>query len=187
MFIKIIAFVVPLGFDTLAIAIALGFRGMEPFRPAVLFTFFEMVMPLIGILLGRWVGGRFELVAPIIGGLILIAVGIHAFREAGEEGEDASKLSFDSIRGAALAGLAISTDELAVGFPMGTSGLPIPPLIFAIGLQALIATVAGVLFGRKVGSALGRSAIRVSGTVAGIAFAAVGLWLIVEQLLSHRT
>jgi len=38
---RIIAFVIPLGFDTLAVAIALGLRGIGPFRPALVFAAFE--------------------------------------------------------------------------------------------------------------------------------------------------
>ena len=60
MFRKIAAFVVPLGFDTFAVAVLLGLRGMRPLRPAATFTFFEGVMPLVGLLIGRLVGARFK-------------------------------------------------------------------------------------------------------------------------------
>jgi hypothetical protein len=53
--VKIAAFVVPLGFDTLAVAIALGLRGLGPLRAALAFAFFEAVMPLVGLLLGHFV------------------------------------------------------------------------------------------------------------------------------------
>jgi len=45
---RIVAFVLPLGLDTLAIAIALGLQGQSPLRPALLFVVFETTMPLIG-------------------------------------------------------------------------------------------------------------------------------------------
>ena len=49
---RIVAFVLPLGLDTLAIAIALGLQGGErPLRPALLFVVFETTMPLIGIVM----------------------------------------------------------------------------------------------------------------------------------------
>ena len=37
---KTAAFVIPLGFDTLAVAVVLGLRGMRPLRPALTFAFF---------------------------------------------------------------------------------------------------------------------------------------------------
>lgn len=54
----IAALVLPLGLDTLAVALALGLRGMEPLRPALWFTLFETVMPLIGIAAGWRIGAR---------------------------------------------------------------------------------------------------------------------------------
>jgi len=62
------AFVLPLGLDTLAIAIALGIQGHSPLRPALLFVVFETTMPLIGIVIGRVVGLWFETPAAYLGG-----------------------------------------------------------------------------------------------------------------------
>lgn len=84
----IAAFVIPLGFDTPAVSIALGLRGLDPWRPAVLFATFESTMPLAGMVLGRYVGARVEFLAGYLGGIIIIAVGLHTFLEAFEgEGE----------------------------------------------------------------------------------------------------
>ena len=66
MLLKIAAFVIPLGFDTLAIAVILGVRGLGPLRPAVVFAVFEAVMPLIGLFIGRFVGARFETPAVVV-------------------------------------------------------------------------------------------------------------------------
>jgi putative Mn2+ efflux pump MntP len=51
MILKIVAFVLPLGLDTLAISIALGLRGSTPWRPALTFAVFEGLMPILGIVL----------------------------------------------------------------------------------------------------------------------------------------
>ena len=69
MFLKIAVFVVPLGFDTFAVAVLLGLRRMRPLRPAATFTFFEAVMPLVGLLIGRLVGARFETPAVVVGAI----------------------------------------------------------------------------------------------------------------------
>jgi putative Mn2+ efflux pump MntP len=81
-FLKIAAFVLPLGFDTFAVALLLGLRGMRPLRPAATFTVFEAVMPLIGLLTGRLVGARFETPAVVVGGIVLLGVAISMFKEA---------------------------------------------------------------------------------------------------------
>jgi putative Mn2+ efflux pump MntP len=183
--VRIVAFVVPLGFDTLAVAIALGLRGIGPWRPALVFAVFETFMPIFGIVVGRLAGDRFAAPAEVVGGLVLVGVGIHAFREALKEDDEAAGLSFGSLRAATLAGIGISMDELAVGFTIGTARLPIITVLIAIGVQAFVVTAGGILLGRQVGEALGRRASRFSGIAAGVAFCAVGLWLVAEPLF-HR-
>jgi putative Mn2+ efflux pump MntP len=182
---RLVAFVVPLGFDTLAVAIALGLRGAQPWRPALVFAVFETVMPIVGIIVGRFAGDRFAAPAEVVGGLVLIGVGVHAFHEAFEEGDESAGLSFGSLRAAAVAGVGISMDEFAVGFPLGTARLPIATLLIAIGVQAFVVTAGGIVLGQHVGEALGRRASRFSGIAAGVAFCAVGLWLVAEPLI-HR-
>jgi putative Mn2+ efflux pump MntP len=180
---RIAAFVVPLGFDTFAVALALGLRGLRPIRPALVFSLFETVMPLVGILVGRYFGLRFGTLAVYVGGIILIGLGIHTLRETlGRENETAS-LSFESLRGTLLAGLGISTDEIAVGFPLGALGLPIIPVLAAIAVQAFFVTVAGIMLGRRIGTALGILASRIAGVVAGAAFSLLGIYLLLEQVL----
>ncbi|MEA2666558.1 MAG: manganese efflux pump family protein [Candidatus Eremiobacteraeota bacterium] len=176
-------FVVPLGFDTLAVAIALGVRGTAPLRPALVFALFEALMPLIGLVLGRVAGARFATPAAVVGGLVLLAVAASVFKEALENEDEAASLSFGSLRTAVLAGLGISMDELAVGFPMGTSGLPVPQTIAAIALQAFVVTYAGIALGARIGAAFGRRASRGAGFIAAGAFALLGLYLIAQRLL----
>jgi putative Mn2+ efflux pump MntP len=180
---KIVAFVLPLGLDTLAIAIALGLRGFRPWRPALTFAIFESFMPILGVVLARIVGLRFETAAVVVGGIILIGLGFRAIQDARTHEEDVSAISFDSLRSTFLAGLAISTDELAIGFPLGASRLPIAAVLIAIAVQTLFVTAAGIVVGNRVGLALGLRASRSAGIAAGVAFSAVGLWLIVEQTL----
>ena len=183
MALKIVAFVLPLGLDTLALAIALGLRGLSPWRPAVTFATFEAIMPIFGIVLARIVSQRFETAAVVLGGIVLIVIGVHAIREARPAEREAEGVSFSSFRASFVTGLAVSTDELAIGFPLGASGLPITTVLITIGVQTLFVTALGVAIGNRVGLALGRRASRYAGVAAGIAFSAVGLWLIVEPFL----
>jgi len=182
---RLVAFVVPLGFDTLAVAIALGFRGLGPWRPALVFAAFETVMPIVGIVIGRFVGERFAMPAEVVGGLVLIAVAVHAFRESFAVRDEAAGMSFGSLRAAAIAGVGISMDELAVGFPLGAARLPIAQVLIAIGVQTFFVTAGGIMLGNRIGERLGRRASRYAGFAAAVAFCAVGLWLIAEALI-HR-
>jgi putative Mn2+ efflux pump MntP len=182
---RIFVFAFPLGLDTLALAIALGLRGFRPWRAALLFSVFETVMPVFGIALARFVGLRVQTAAVVIGGILLIAVGVHAVRQALQGEKEVEQISFSSARSLLLAGLAISTDELAAGFPLGVSGLPVAIVLITIGVQTVLVTLLGVAIGNRVRSGLAESASRYAGIAAGVAFTAVGLWLIAERLARH--
>lgn len=175
---RIAAFVLPLGLDTLAIAIALGMRGAPLLRAAMTFAIFEALMPLVGVAVGAIVPQRWETAATVIGGVLLVLVGVHVIRESAELDEEVERLSFTSTRLAILAGVAVSLDELAIGFPLKFSHLPIAVVLAAIGIQAFAVAIVGITFGRRLGERFASNA----GRIAGIAFICVGLWLALEQV-----
>ena len=80
---------IPLGFDTFAVAVALGLSSLHPLRPALLFTLFETTMPLIGIAVGRYVGLRFGSLAVYVAATILIGMGVHTLRETLADNDEA--------------------------------------------------------------------------------------------------
>ena len=180
---RIVAFVLPLGLDTLAIA--LGLQGHSPLRPALLFVVFETTMPLIGIVIGRVVGLWFETPAAYLGGLILLAVGFHMVREARHRKNEVQRFALDSLRGIILAGFGISMDEIAIGFPLGALRLPIIAVLGAIAIQTFLVTAGGILLGRKLSQRLGMQTSRLAGLAAGAAFVLLGSYLILERLFSQ--
>lgn len=183
MLFKIVTFVIPLGFDTAAVAVLLGLRSIHPLGPALTFAIFEAVTPLVGLWLGRVIGARYETLASVLGGLILLGVAGHILKEVLEEDDEASDLSFSTMRTAALAGLGVSMDELAVGFSMGASGLPVQETIAAIALQAFAVTYVGILIGKRLGAKLGRKTSRIAGLVAAAAFGVLGVYLVAQRFV----
>jgi len=182
---RIVAFILPLGLDTLAIAIALGLQGHGPLRPALLFVTFETTMPLIGIVIGRVAGLWFETPTAYLGGLILLAVGFHTLREARHRKNEAQRFALNSLRGMVLAGLGISMDEIAIGFPLGALGLPIVAVVGAIAVQTFLVTMGGILVGRRINQRLGLQTSRLAGLAAGAAFVLLGSYLILERIFSQ--
>ncbi|HEV2878463.1 MAG TPA: manganese efflux pump [Candidatus Eremiobacteraceae bacterium] len=179
---KVLAFVLPLGFDTLAVAILLGINNAPIMRVVLTFTIFETLMPVFGILVGGFVSLRFQEIGALVGGLILFAVGTHALLEATKLDEEVAGLSFATLRFALLAGASISLDELAIGFPMRMANVPVIPTLLAIAVQAFIVSTVGVLCGRKFGE---RTATA-SGAIAGVAFIFLGLYLGIPALMELR-
>jgi len=186
MALRIAAFVLPLGFDTFAVAVALGLGGVSPLRPALLFAVFETAMPLVGIAVGYGVRHRFETFAVYAGAAVLAGIGIHALREAAEPEGGRAAFSLGSVRGLLLAGMGISTDELAMGFPLGVQRLPVGPVLAAIAAQTFAVTAVGSWLGGRLGAAPQRRASRAAGMIAGAAFLLLGALLAAERALSGR-
>ncbi len=140
-------------------------------------------MPLVGLILGYFVGARFESIATIAGGVVLLGVAAYVFKEFLDDDDESEAMSFDSVRGAMLAGVGISLDELAIGFPMGTIGVPIALTLAAIAAQAFTVTFIGIAIGKKIGEAFGKRAGKIATLAAAVCFGALGAYLIAQRIV----
>jgi putative Mn2+ efflux pump MntP len=180
---RLLAFVLPLGLDSFAVAAAIGAARVttvwQRLRISLVFVIFEGGMPLIGLALGTALARGIGHVAGYLAGAAVIAIGARMLLAAGaDEDEKASRLT--SSRGLALIalGLSISLDELAIGFTIGLAHLPVTAVIIAIALQAFVAAQLGLALGAKIGERWRERAEQ----VAGIALILLGAYLIAEQL-----
>jgi putative Mn2+ efflux pump MntP len=178
----LLALVLPLGLDTFAVATALGAVGIARRRQlalSVLFAAFEGGMPLIGLLIGADLGERLGGLAEYLAIGALIAIGIYAL-VGSEEREESAVRSLARSHGAVLliAGLAVSLDELAIGFAFGLLGVPIVPALLAIAAQAVIASQLGFLLGARIAERRRESVER----FAGVALIAVALLLLASRV-----
>src|SRR5215472_12492561 len=115
---RLLAFVLPLGVDSFAVAAALGAAGLtgarQRLRVSLIFVVFEAGMPLIGLAAGgglaRAVGGVGEYVAGgaviALGGYMLVA------GDSDEEEERTSRLASTHGLAVIALGISISLDEL---------------------------------------------------------------------------
>ncbi len=179
---KLALFVLPLGLDTFAVSAALGLRGLprrERLKASLLMSLFEMTMPVVGLLLGRGLGGAIGRVADYLAAAALLALGAWMLlHEESEEGAKAGSLS--SRSGLALIGLgiSISLDELAMGFTIGLLHLSIVLAVVLIGAQAFLAAQIGLRIGARLGAAAGEWAER----LAAISLIGLGVLILVEKL-----
>lgn len=180
---RLLAFVLPLGLDSFAVAAALGAAGRltarDRLRVSALFVVFEGGMPLIGLAAGaplaRAVGG----VADYLAVGALAAMGAWMLLARGDRDEErAARLG--AAHGVALLGLgiSISLDELAIGFSLGLARVAVPAVIVAIAVQAFLAAQIGLHVGARVGERLREGAER----VAGVALLALAAFLLAERL-----
>src|ERR1700737_327683 len=170
MWLTLIGLVVPLGLDTFAIAAALGISGLtrrHRVRVTVLFTAFEMGMPVVGIVLGAVAGNVVGKAADYLAIVILIGLGIFMLWPRPDEHHESERVGLLArTRGLAAIGLgiSISIDELAIGFTLGLLRFSVLLVIALIGLQTLIVTQAGLRLGSRIGEAVRERAEKRGGT-----------------------
>lgn len=182
---KLLGFVLPLGVDSFAVAAAvgaLGVGGRARLRVSLIFVLFEGGMPLIGVGLGAPLARAVGAIAGYVAIAVLIALGLWMLLSRGEEEEErAARLL--SAHGLPLIGLglSISLDELAIGFSLGLTGLPIVAVVVAIALQALVASQLGMALGGRLAERFREGLER----VAGVVLILLGLALLGEALIGR--
>ena len=184
---RLLAFVLPLGLDSFAVAAALGAAGLAGWRArlriSAIFVIFEAGMPLVGLAAGaslaRAIGAAADYIAAgaviALGGWMLIS---SRDDDDNDDGAAARLLSATGLTTIAL-GLSISLDELAIGFSLGLARLPVVPVIAAIAIQAVLASQLGLALGKAISARFRQHAEQ----VAGLALIALGGYLIAERAI----
>ncbi|HEY6791322.1 MAG TPA: manganese efflux pump [Trebonia sp.] len=182
-----------LGIDNLAASVGIGVSGVRAAvraRVAIVFGVFEAGMPVLGMALGRPVSAHLGGTAQWLGGGLLVVVGLHqvigalrrsraagsraaASELAGGERDDCPATppvswgphgSWGSVRLLA-SGLALSIDNLVVGFALGTYHVSIEVAALVIGVVSVAMSLAGLELGARIGTALGERGALAGGIV----------------------
>jgi putative Mn2+ efflux pump MntP len=175
---KLAALVVPLGLDTFGVALALGIAGLpreHRLRISLLFAGFEATMPLVGVALGAPLGRAIGSAADYLAAALITALGVYILLADKDEEDRLLSLTQRGMSGAAVLGVSISLDELAIGFSAGLLRLPIPALVIAVAAQAFIVTQIGLRLGGRVGDGMREGAEK----LAGLALIALGVILLI--------
>lgn len=181
---RLLAFVLPLGLDSFAVAAAIGATATVTARLrwkiALLFLAFEAGMPLIGVAAGAPLAHAVGPAADYVAAAAVIGVGCWMLL-GNDDREEHRAERLVSAHGAVLIGLglSISLDELAVGFGLGLVHLPLVPVVAAIGAQAFIAAHLGLRIGRHLADRYREWAER----IAGVALVGLGAYLIIDRAL----
>ena len=178
----LLGFVLPLGLDSFAVAAAIGAAGApasrDRWRITALFVVFEAGMPLLGLAIGAPLARAVGPFANYLAAATVVGIGLWMLLHDDDDEERAEQLV--TARGTALIGLglSISLDELAIGFGLGLSHLPVVPVIVGIAVQAVVAAQVGLWLGARVAERFREVAERLAGAV----LIAMGVVLAAEQL-----
>ena len=122
-----------------------------------MFGLFEAGMPILGLVFGRGLASTLGSAARWIGAGLLIAAGGYALIRAWRgSGEEAPAQSEGGIGRLLVTGIALSIDNLAVGFALGTYHVNLAVAALVIGAVSVALSLIGLELGAKIGTRTGQ-------------------------------
>jgi putative Mn2+ efflux pump MntP len=148
---------------------------------SLVFAAFEGATPAVGLVFGGLLGHAIGQVADYLAGGLLIAYAAYAlFRtEDLDEIDAAERLATTHGWALVLISLSVSLDELAVGFTLGLSRVPVVPALVLVAAQAFVVSQLGIRFGGRLSARFGHQTERTAGMVLGL----LGVGLLLQQAL----
>jgi manganese efflux pump family protein len=155
--ITILIMALALGMDAFSLGIGLGMRGIRLLniaRVSFVIGLFHIVMPLMGLFMGKYVSTLLGDVATAAGGALLVVLGSHMLYTA-LRGDSSVVLNYGSFWGLMLFALMVSIDSFSVGLSLGMFSSDIMLTVLVFGLFGGVMSVLGLLLGRRVGRWVG--------------------------------
>jgi manganese efflux pump family protein len=166
------------GLGNFGASISIGLSGTTRatrVRVGIVFGIFEAGMPLVGLLAGRGVARALGDISGYVGGTLLIVIGAWQLIQAFRAGHGGGLAPPTSLRRLLLTGLALSMDNLVVGFSLGVQHTSIAEAIVVFAAVSVCLSLLGLEVGRRLGAAVEVSAEYVAGAV----LMAIGLFVAV--------
>jgi manganese efflux pump family protein len=146
---------VSVGLSNFAGAIGIGLSGINArtrIRVGIAFGFFEALMPLIGLVLGEAVAGYVgHQLAGYVAGGILILTGLYTILQGRQvKAEETGPRRLQTHR-LIITALALSIDNLAVGFALAVYHIQIVIAAVTMGAVSVAMSLAGLELGNRLG------------------------------------
>ena len=173
---------ISVGLGNFAGAIGIGLSGVDAktrLRVGIAFGFFEALMPVVGLLIGRsaaaYVGGA----GRYVGGALLVLTGAYTIYQARQaKSQEQAASPAQTNRRLLITAAALSIDNLVVGFALGVFQVPLLEAALVIG----VVSVGLSLLGLELGQRLGARVEAWSEEIGGAVLALVGLALAIGWL-----
>lgn len=157
--IALILVALSLGLSNFAAAIGIGISGADTrtrLRVGIIFGVFEAGMPIAGLALGRGLAGALGGAARWASAGLLIATGAWAVLQAVRSNGDSGPVGGDHGTGRlVVTGVALSIDNLAVGFALSEFGVGLPVASAVIGVVSVTMSLVGLELGARIGARIG--------------------------------
>lgn len=172
-----------LSFDSFAVSVCSGLnlphiRFIQAAKIATFLALFQAFMPLIGWLVGNSMKSLIEPVDHWIAFGLLSLIGGKMILESFMDSESREIKNPLDIKVILTLSIATSIDALAVGFSFATLLDQILIAVFIIGAVTFIASMLGILLGKKTGPKINRFA-EITG---GLILIFIGMKILIEHL-----
>jgi manganese efflux pump family protein len=159
---------VSVGLSNFAGAIGIGLAGVDRrtrLRVGIAFGLFEAGMPLVGLLIGQAVAGRVGDAGRYVGAGLLVLTGIYTIWQGwGTEKKSESDIALDT-RGLTLTAVALSLDNLIIGFALGVYHVNVVLAAILMGVVSVGMSLVGLELGSRLGAVFEGLAEEAGGTV----------------------
>lgn len=155
-----------LAMDAFSLGLGMGMyelRLKQIFKIGITIGFFHVLMPMLGIISGRFLSGKFGVFATYIGGGLLLLLGIQMIVSSFRKETD-SIVSPVGI-GLIIFGLSVSLDSFSVSLTLGIYGAKTLLVLTCFGITSTILTWLGLIIGRKVQGWLGKYSEALGGSI----------------------
>nr|WP_310830539.1 manganese efflux pump [Paenibacillus typhae] len=150
---------IALGMDAFSLGVGIGMKGirlLHVLQLSLLIAFFHVLMPLLGLFTGSYVGHLLgQVTTYAAGGLLLLLGGHMVFNSFRRNDSGSRSMDHGTFWGMLLISLSVSVDSFSVGVSLGMFVNSIVLTVLAFGLCGGIMSITGLLLGRRVSRGLG--------------------------------
>jgi manganese efflux pump family protein len=147
-----------LGMDAFSLAIGMGMLGLRYkhiFKIGITIGAFHVIMPFLGIVIGKFLTQYFGFLAIIIGGALLIILGLQMLYSALFSDEHNERILQPKGIGLLLFALSVSVDSFSVGLSLGMIGAKTVITLLSFGFMSMALSWLGLIIGKKVQGYIG--------------------------------
>lgn len=146
-----------LGMDAFSISLGMGMyrlRFKQMLNIGLTVGVFHILMPLLGMIAGRFLSEKFDAVASYIGGGLLLILGVQMIWSSLRK--ESESLITPVGFGLLLFALSVSLDSFSVGLTLGIYGARTFLVLICFGAGAMLLSWLGLIIGRRVQGWLGQ-------------------------------
>jgi len=166
-FLPLLLMALALGLDAFSFGVGIGIKGirlLDILKISLVVGLFHVLMPLIGFIMGNYVGLLLGNIANHAGGVLLILLGSHMVYSAIFAGHTRI-VDHRNFWGLILFALLVSIDSFSVGVSLGIFATDLLLAVLLFGMFGGGMSVAGLLLGRKIGIWIGGYSEAIAGVI----------------------